>query len=281
MPPPSNLAPGVWPRLARNTIFQIVGLTSSGLLRLHVFSSSELIIIAVVTALDAACIQQPTPGKTISIQGNVFSSQMVNVTTPTPSAVGTYNPSSGGLTLGAKIGIAVGGVIAILVGLGFCVVWRGKQRRRRILAEKARQSGYEWQARHGNVGGGDVVGGEGAFFDSPQSQRPFANAWGHDDSPQSANPEKAYFSPYTSHYSSPVSATDGPSHVQEWPRDKNGPAGLAIEEEGGERFEMVDVGDSPAKDWTANDAPVLSHPGPGRSTQYGLTEEDAQRGEAL
>lgn len=229
-----------------------------------------------VNVLDAACIQQPTAGNTISIQGNVFSSQIVNATTPTPSSLSHYNPSSGGLTLGAKIGIVVGGMVVILVALGFCIVWRGKRHRRRILAQKARESGYEWQAKHGNVGGGDVVGGGGAFFDSPQSQRPFANAWGHDDSPESANPEKAYFSPYTSQYSSPVSASDRLNHPPEWPRDKK--FGLAVEEEQGERIEMTGIGDST---WKGHDAPVLSHPGHGRGASYELTEEDAKAGNAL
>jgi len=236
-----------------------------------------------VTALDAACIQQPLPNATISIDGSVFSNSRVNITTATPSALSHFNPSTGGLTLGGKIGIAVGGVIILLVTTGFCIVWRGKRRRRRILAEKARQSGYEWQAKHGTtLERGDVPGNAGQFFDSPQSQRPFATAWGYPNySPESANPEKAYFSPYQSHHTSPVTPIVGLSKPTDWPKDRASPNPEAE----GERIEMVGVGspNSNPGSWQSNPAPVLSHPGNGRGapTGLGLTEEDAKLGYAL
>jgi len=172
------------------------------------------------------------------------------------------------------------------------------------------------------------MGGHGQFFDSPQSQRPlFTNAWGQiiDDSPVSGHPgmspdtargepgghfEKAYFSPYSSTYTSPVSATDGPGIKRgEWPRDKK----VEPEDERGERIEMgavppSGVGEYPFpadnKDpndfgitpvvgqgaWTAPQAPILSHPGngrgqglPGQQAQMrgGLTEDDVRKGNAL
>jgi hypothetical protein len=178
--------------------------------------------------------------------------------------------------LDAKIGIAVGGFTVLLIASGCGIVWRGKRRRRRFLQEKAQERGYEWQAHHGHAQGGDVVGGGEAFFDSPQSQRPFANAWSHHGSPQSANPEKAYFSPYTSQYSSPVSAEEGPSRPFEWPRDQKPPVPVA--EEQGERIEMTGLG---VAGWTSREAPTLAQPRHGRSTSYDLTAEDAKAGNAL
>jgi len=233
-----------------------------------------------VTVLDAACIQQPAlPNATLSFAGSVFSSTRVNITTPTPSSLSHFTPSKGGLTLGGKIGIAVGAIIVLLVTTGFCIVWRGKRTRRRILAEKARQSGYEWEARHGTTRDmGDVQGHGQQFFDSPASQRPFATAWGYPtDSPESANPEKAYFSPYQSQHTSPVTPIVGPSKPTEWPRDKK----VAVPEEGGERIEMGRFGSPDTNDWSGNPAPVLSHPGYGRGAPIGLTEEDARMGHAL
>jgi hypothetical protein len=242
-----------------------------------------------VTALDAACIQQPVEGATISIQGSVFSETSVNITTPIP--VGSFNPSSGGLTLSAKIGIAVAGLIVLLATLGFCIVWNGKRRRRKILAEKARKSGYEWEAKHGTTvnvenhldtaEARDAAGhgGEHVFFDSPMSTRPFANAWGsmsNADSPESATREKNYFSPYISQYNSPVSATDA-LNFQEWPRDTKN-VGLGVRDEGGEGIEMVGVRDPERQGWRA--VPV-SHPGDEREAPIGLTEADAKQGYAV
>ena len=120
------------------------------------------------------------------------------------------------------------------------------------------------------------------FFDSPMSTRPFANAWGsmsNTDSPQSANREKAYFSPYVSQYSSPVSATDA-LNFQEWPRDTKS-VGLGVHQEEGERIEMSNVGDPDRKDWRDVAAPTLTHPGNGRGAPTGLTEDDARKGYAV
>ncbi|KAE8451890.1 hypothetical protein EG329_002731 [Mollisiaceae sp. DMI_Dod_QoI] len=291
-----------------------------------------------VTVLQAACLQQPAPGGSLSLQGNVFSSSTVNITTPSASPTPGYNPGSShnGLTLGAKIGIAVGAIVLFLAISGFCIVWNGKRRRRRILAQKARASGYEWQARHGSMhhSSPHEAVSSAPFFDSPQSQRPlFTNAWGQmgtDDSPVSGHPglspevgrgdgpgfEKAYFSPYSSTYTSPVSATDGPGAKkgEQWPRDKK-----VEPENDGERIEMgavanagtgeypfpadrkdPDFGMSGGGGWTAPQAPILSHPGngrgqvlPGHQQQHqqqqqnsqaqarGLTADDARKGNAL
>ena len=90
--------------------------------------------------------------------------------------------------------------------------------------------------------------------------------------------DRAYFSPYSSVFGSPLSP-GGPSHAAApWPRDSDQKTPAADEGEEGERIEMmgVDVGG-----WQGNVAPVLQHPGKGRAALRGLTEEDAKRGYAL
>jgi hypothetical protein len=258
----------------------------------------------VLTTLNAACIQQPTPGNTVSIQGSLFSTTPVNITSPTPTPTGV-NYTNGSLTLGAKIGIAAGGVVVLLSIAGFCIVWNGKRRRRQYLRKVQEQSGYnDWRKNNSFTPEDGLRGGpfaqratppmsSAAFFDSPDSQRPLNPPWAakvEDESPVSAFGEKAYFSPYSSQYSSPISATDHLPVAMEWPIDRKGSLGggrtsgrsmsgrngsgrmqsrSRSREKKGDQFEMQDV------------APVLLHPGHGRAGSVGLTEEDAKRGAAL
>lgn len=219
----------------------------------------------------------------------------MNITDPSATPVSSYNASKGGLTLGAKVGIAVGAVIFLLATAGFCIVCFGRRRRRRALAAHQRKTGYsdwlaEQQARNPDqppsMSGGDMSAG--GFYDSPSSQRPLfqPQGWGHvalreDESPAGHVGEKVYFSPYSSQYSSPVSASDQVHGVsREWPLDRKGAVpgsmpGLArskstehkVVKPEGDRIEMQNV------------APVLLHPGNGRGRI--LTEEDARRGHAL
>ena len=124
-------------------------------------------------------------------------------------------------------------------------------------------------------------GGNSAYFDSPNSQRalhPWAARKLEDDSPQSAAGEKIYFSPYSSHYTSPVSAVDQ-VHVrgQDWPIDRKGSLGG----DGPSRSQSTEKRMKDQQGFEMqNVAPVLQHPGNGRS-QTGLTEEDAKSGRAL
>ena len=109
-----------------------------------------------------------------------------------------------------------------------------------------------------------------------------------EESPMSVMGEKPYFSPYSSHYSSPASAAESKTIGQEWPTDRKGSFGQGggsflerierrdrerrkREEEEGDRIEMVNVV-----------APVLAHPGNGRNgIGKVLTEEDVKQGNAL
>ncbi|TAQ86779.1 hypothetical protein B7494_g4906 [Chlorociboria aeruginascens] len=248
--------------------------------------SSEYYLSNFLTALDAGCLQQPPAGDTISITGSLFSTTAVNITNPTASAsASSYTASKNTLTLGAKIGIAE------------------KRRRRRILLQHQQETGYaDWRTSHNftpegqhgkepveEVRSPDGSISAGGFFDSPQSQRPL-QPWAtpmaqggrrEDESLASAMGEKVYFSPYSSHYSSPVSASEQISNAaREWPIDRKGSLSGMLKSgagarrdpdpEDGDRIEMVNV------------PPVLLHPGNGRGR--GLTyssEEDVRLGKAL
>jgi hypothetical protein len=214
----------------------------------------------------------------------------VNITNPSATPVSTYKGPTGGLTLGAKVGIAVGAVVAILAITGFCIVCHGRRRRRKALATHQQQTGYaDWLAVQQtknpdmppSMSGGDMSAG--GFYDSPQSQRHLfqGHAWGfpgagEDESPASAMGEKIHFSPYSSQYSSPVSANEQAQVVsREWPLYRQGsgsgsPSGPArsrgVETEG-DRIEMHNV------------APVLLHPRNGRGVA--LTSPDPRGGHAI
>lgn len=266
-----------------------------------VFLKNETNLPSVATVLNAACQQQPVPGSTISIEGSVFSSEAVNLTDPASIPTSSFNgPAAGGLNLGSKIGIAVGCIVFFLILVGYCIIWNGKRRRRRVLRERQRQSGYsDWRQHHqfqddvgvrpthGTPQMQDGSSSAGGFFDSPQStrplmpSRPWATGGREEESPVSAVGEKAYFSPYSSHYSSPVSAHDQIQMAgMEWPMDRKGSTsgfgggkGKAPEkverEPEGDRIEMQNV------------APVLLHPGHGRGSPTGLDDNDARRGNTL
>lgn len=167
------------------------------------------------TLLQAGCEQKPKPGMEISIDGSVFSQEVVNITEPTP--VASLNPDwldQGPISLGAKVGIAAGGVVLILFILGFCIIWRGKRRRRAFLRQienrpkpqprPRTKSGWPAQLQINND-----------MRETPLSQRPL-RSW--DESPISARSEKTfprYISPYGSQFNSPVSATE--LQLAQWP----------------------------------------------------------------
>jgi hypothetical protein len=279
---------------------------------------AKTLLATVLTALNAACIQQPTSGNTISIQGSLFSTTPVNITSPSATPTAVSKPA-GGLSLGAKVGIAAGGLVVILIALGTCIIWNGKRRRRAILRKVQQESGYDdWRKQHqftpeDGLREAPVASStspqmsSGQFFDSPDSQRPlhpWAARLGEDESPVSTFGEKAYFSPYTSNYTSPVSASDqippigrgwpverktdlhSPAEVRGYQMDRKGSVASGSGRDGvrstsrdkwetgrdGGQFEMQNV------------APILNHPGHGRGgsgTSIALTEEDAKRGAAL
>lgn len=187
-------------------------------------SSDSWLTCADITILQAGCEQRPEPGVTVAFEGTVFSTDHVNVTAPTPTA--TVNPDwfdNGPINLGAKVGIAVGGLVFVLCTLGCCIVWNGKRRRRaylRTIQSRAGQRPAGQRPKGWPTPGHLTINSE--MNETPVSQRPLR---GWDDSPLTATSQPLsarsdgtfprYFSPYSSQYNSPVSATD--AMLPNWP----------------------------------------------------------------
>ncbi|KAG9246246.1 hypothetical protein BJ878DRAFT_417407 [Calycina marina] len=240
--------------------------------------TQQFFLTNMLTVLDAACQQQPTPGNLLAIEGSIFSKIAVNITDPATLDSSTTAGKQGGLSLEAKVAVAVSAILVFLLISGCCVVAVGKRRRRRALAEHQQKTGYAtWiaQQQAGNPQQAPSMlepnSATSELHDSPASQQPLVrgNLWGQpqEGSPASAFGEKVYFSPYSSQYSSPVSAQKQIQvAAREWPADRKGSIGGAftglgrsksiekrpMEEEEGDRYEMHNV------------APLLQHPGNGR-----------------
>ncbi|KAI5865646.1 hypothetical protein GGS23DRAFT_436615 [Durotheca rogersii] len=168
-----------------------------------------------ISILDGACKMRPEPPVTIHFEGNLFSTDIVNVTEPTPTA--TYEPPglTGPLDSGAIAGIAIGGFVVLLAIVGCGIVINGKRRRKAYLRRRE-QAAKNWPPSQG--------GGE--MFETPISQRPLR---GWEDSPVSAATQATfppYFSPYVSQYNSPVSGGEGQGSM--WPVEKSHNIGVAI-----------------------------------------------------
>ncbi|KAI9049209.1 hypothetical protein LZ554_007056 [Drepanopeziza brunnea f. sp. 'monogermtubi'] len=247
--------------------------------------TSESYLTNFVTALDAACQQQPIPGNTINIEGSLFSTTLVNITTGSARPASTYTPDNHALTLEAKVGIAVGGLVALLSISGFCIVWRGKRRRRRFLLKHQQETGYaDWLVQKRSAFMSPQMPSPGGFFDSPQSQRPLVSSqpWARpgqdEESPASGMGEKVYFSPYSSQYSSPTDANDrfeSSGSSREWPVDRKSSIGgsSGVRSRSREKHEPVaEIIEM------QNVAPVLLHPGHGRGAASHSTKDDVQRG---
>lgn len=135
----------------------------------------------------------------------------MNVTfeTTDPSAPSS-NPTSV-MSLGTRIGIAIGGICVLIALIGITIVCCGKHRRRARLAARQRRS-----VEYNGFGSGRVL-------PAPR----VTTKWDSDmkglqeESPMTANTylnESKGFSPYSSKYSSPVSARDALAPGQwEWP----------------------------------------------------------------
>ena len=175
----------------------------------RVFSNNKVVI----TTLQAGCEQQPESGVTLGLDGDVFSTDFVTITEPTPRVTG--DPSwydQGPLDVAAKAGIVSGGVVVLLIMAGCCIVWRGKRRRKAFLRSyEARSNGGRgkgWPSPLQTTNMKEVS-------DTPLSQKPLRN-W--DESPMSAHSDQAfprYFSPYSSQFNSPVSASE--AQMPQWP----------------------------------------------------------------
>lgn len=180
-----------------------------------------------VSMLQVGCDQKPQPGSTIAVVGTIFSTTLMNETTPTPTSTWTNVNNSGPISLGAKVGIAIGALCLVLAVTGFCIVCNGRRRRRAFLRKlemRHKESGWP----HPFAGGatGMVVHRGPDMNETPLSQKPLR---GWDDSPQSATASEPsyarYFSPYSSQHNSPVNGTTAMMQHQQWPpafHDENG-----------------------------------------------------------
>lgn len=178
-------------------------------------SDNQQYLANMVVMLQVGCDQKPAPGSTISVQGGIFSTTIMNETSPTPTSSWTNINNSGPISLGAKVGIAIGGLCLILAITGFCIVWNGRRRRRAFLKKlemRHKESGWP----HPFAGG--VVHRGPDMNETPLSQKPLR---GWDDSPQSATASEPsyarYFSPYSSQHNSPVNGADNVAMSQQWP----------------------------------------------------------------
>lgn len=206
------------------------------------------------------------------------------------SAVPSLDPSyfdEGSFGLGAKVGVALGSLGFVLIVAGFLIVCIGKRRRRAYLRQMSTAENKGWAG----------VRPRGQPSETPLSQRPLRGGW--DDSPMSAT-EKGpfpgrYFSPYSSQFSSPVSAAE--QHDMPWPDMSRGrEIGLALAESPGPDPPEPAKGKGRAWDGVevyggegargSGESVVLGHPGYGRASgsppkRYTPTEEDARSGNAI
>ncbi|KAI0596736.1 hypothetical protein F4775DRAFT_584771 [Biscogniauxia sp. FL1348] len=178
-----------------------------------------------MSILSGACRLRLEPPATLPLEGQIFSTDLVNVTDPTPTATFAAVGSTGPLSNGEIAGVVAGGIVILLVIVGCGVVLNGKRRRKSYLRQRE-QLRKNWPSPQ--------AGGE--MFETPVSQRPLrGGGWG--DSPVSAAtadgsyPYPRYFSPYTSQYNSPVSAAESSNHAA-WstttPQEKAQNIGVAL-----------------------------------------------------
>lgn len=115
----------------------------------------------------------------------------------------------------------MGALVFLLFLAGFLIICQGRRRRRRVLAQKARFSYPPTSDAPKPAFSPPTPGG---FFDSPQSARPFANAWGY---PQDVKSTQSLAS------ESPISPVGRQGRIPDWKRERLGPT------EQGLGFEMV------------------------------------------
>ncbi|RDA93428.1 hypothetical protein CP533_2617 [Ophiocordyceps camponoti-saundersi (nom. inval.)] len=222
-----------------------------------------------VVALEAGCEQKPVPGVGLGTTGNIFSHDPVSVTAPSPTA--TLNPAwfdHGSLGLGGKVGIAVGCLAFVLILAGCAVVVNGRRRRRdylrRLEARYGPSSSKTGEKEPASAGGR-------AWDDTPSSQQPL-RPW-----------DDRHLSPCSTQYNSPVSPSN--THLSlsalgivHQPEGKGKEKEETIEMQQQQQQQQQHHFDHRIAPQSA-EAPVLGHPGFGRSVdgpprQY---EADAKR----
>ncbi|KFY46111.1 hypothetical protein V494_00612 [Pseudogymnoascus sp. VKM F-4513 (FW-928)] len=234
----------------------------------------EEYLVNFMTILSASCQQKPGKGALIGIEGDPFSSTRVQITKPFSSAdiiASSFNPPSGPLNLGAKIGIAVGGFLLILIVVGTCIVWRGRRRRRAILANYAASPNMAQAPRWKGTDDSPQSMSSGAFMTKASNYQWPAQST--DDSPASAvSRGGAGFSPYVSQHTSPSGPAPG-----EFPHVPI-PAPYRRESIGslrpqGELIEMSPLGEGERERWEREAGSVGFVPAPAP-----ITRQPSERG---
>ena len=96
-----------------------------------------LTLVLVIVALQAGCQQQPAAGMAIGINGTVFTTTQIAITTA--SAASSTTSGSGGspsLSTGAKIGIIVAIIIILLIITGVSIIWYKKRQRKTVVESR-------------------------------------------------------------------------------------------------------------------------------------------------
>lgn len=185
-----------------------------------------------IAMLQVGCDQKPAAGTAISTEGSIFSTTLMNGTTPMQTSNWSSLYDHGPLSLGAEVGIAIGGLCFLLAVAGFCIVCNGRRRRRAFLRklEMRHKDSSGWphppsaaMGGGGGAGGGATIHRGADMNETPLSQKPLR---GWDDSPLSATASEPstyarYFSPYSSQFNSPVTGSDTPAGMMahQWPQE--------------------------------------------------------------
>ncbi|KAE9374762.1 hypothetical protein N431DRAFT_503544 [Stipitochalara longipes BDJ] len=130
-------------------------------------TSGEKYLRNFLTALQAGCVQQPSTGTLIGLEGNVFSHTPVNITFPgyhQPAPVAVAHKS--GLPQAAIIGIAVGLTILLLLAIAIVVICA---RRRRTL-NRLRRLKLESSPLDSRFGAVNITAPTNGSYGNPYSQ---------------------------------------------------------------------------------------------------------------
>lgn len=106
-------------------------------------TSDEKYLRNFLTALQAGCVQQPPTGTLIGLEGSVFSTTPVNITSPGSNQSATSSSKAthkSGLPQGAVIGIAVGLAVLLLVTIAILIVCAQRRKSLNRLAKKSLHS---------------------------------------------------------------------------------------------------------------------------------------------
>ena len=118
-------------------------------------------MIPVLTALDAGCIQQPKTGELIGLNGSLFTTNQVQITSPHSNTTSKRQ----GLSDGIIIGIAIAGLVFLFILLGIVFVYTRKRRN----ANRLKDLNSPLDSRFGAA---NITAPNRGAFSSPQHSPP-------------------------------------------------------------------------------------------------------------